>query len=133
MNTGKHKKGQVQEWLEWDEMVPSHSRSAHLLAEYIKLRRPAARKFRSRLPDRAAPMPAAALMRDPAPPIKTALRNSQAASWEHLQKMQRLVPLRAPFPYKPRQHLPQVAITRLRLFTSSAPRRRLRRGSPFRK
>jgi hypothetical protein len=133
MNTGKHKKGQVQEWLEGEEIVPSHSRSAHLLAAYIKLRRPAARKYQSRFPGRAAPRPAAALMRDPAPPIKTAPRHSQAASWEHLQKMQRLAPLRAPFPYKPKQHLPQGAVTRLRSLTSSAPPRRLRRGSPFRK
>jgi hypothetical protein len=126
MNPGKHKKGRIQEWLEGEgSLVPRHSQSTHLLAASIKLRRPVARTFRSYLPDRAVPGPEAA-------PLKTAVRHSQAASWEHLQRLQRLAPLRAPFPYKHKQYSPKVAVAHLRTLTSSAPRRRSRQGSPFR-
>lgn len=85
MNPGKHKKDYIQEWLEGEEQnpAPTRSRSAHLLASYVKLGRPGGRKFRPNLPEQPPAKPDPALLREPAPPCKPNEKHSQTASWEH--------------------------------------------------
>lgn len=125
MNLGKHKKGQVQKWLEDEEgLVPTRSRSAHVLAAYIKLPKPGGRKFRQNLPEQAQSKPEAALVREPAPPKKAGEKHSQAASREHLLKQERLTPLRAPFAQKGKPHSAQAPVGRPGPATAPPPRQR---------
>ena len=102
-NSEKHKKSLTGEWLEAeDNLVPTHSRSSHVLGSYIKIEKPAARKFRQPLPEQKPAKTETALVRDPAPPLKLPSNNSQSASWEHQRKLERLPKLRAPYQYKSR-------------------------------
>jgi len=98
-NVEKHKRNPLQEWMESEEgTTPSRSRSSHLLGEYVKIQKPAAKKVRTpaALNPKAAvpPKPDLALAREPATPAKTTAKQSQAASWDHLKKLERLPNLR---------------------------------------
>jgi hypothetical protein len=101
-NQGKHPKNPVVEWLEGEEgTVPASSRSSHVLNAYIKKSKSAAKKYRSA----AVAVPAKAdvlQLRDPGPAPKAEPKPSQAASWDHLRKLDRLTQLRAPYNYKGR-------------------------------
>ena len=102
-NSEKHKKSLSVEWLEAeDSLVPTHSRSSHVLGSYIKIGKPAARKFRQPLPEQKPATPDATLLRDPGQPVKLPSNSSQSASWEHQKKLERLPKLRAPYQYKNR-------------------------------
>jgi hypothetical protein len=99
-NQGKHPKNAVAEWLEGEEgTVPASSRSSHVVNAYIKKSKPAVRKYRAAAV--AAPVKAdAPQLRDPSPEPKAKAKPSQAASWDHLRKLDRLTQLRAPYSYK---------------------------------
>jgi hypothetical protein len=97
-NLEKHKKNNLQEWLEAEEStVPAQSRSSHVLGAYIKIPKAVSRKRRSKAPAGATAKTEPALMREPAPPAKLEDKHSQSSSPEHLRKLQRLPKLRAPF------------------------------------
>lgn len=98
-NPEKHKKNLALEWNnEEEDTFPTHSRSSHVLGPRLKVTKPAP----VRAPRRAEAPPAADVlaMREPGPPPKISLRNSQPASWDHLKKLERLPNLRAPYQYK---------------------------------
>ncbi len=103
-NQGKHKKNPIIEWIEEeDSTVPTKSRSAHVVDSYIKKSKVALKKARpAAVPQPASAAPDPALMREEAPPPKLEEKHSQAASWEHLKKLERLPQLRAPYQYKSR-------------------------------
>ena len=101
-NQEKHPKNPVAEWLEGEEgTVPASSRSSHLVNAYIKGSKSAVKKYRPA----AVAAPAKAdgpQLRDPGPKPKAETKPSQAASWDHLRKVDRLTQLRAPYSYKNR-------------------------------
>ncbi|HXG32701.1 MAG TPA: hypothetical protein VNJ11_05005 [Bryobacteraceae bacterium] len=96
-NPEKHKKNLVLTWEEEDSF-PTHSRSAHLLGPRVKVTKPVAVKGRSGNP--APPKADVLAMREPAPPARITIKQSQPASWDHLKKLERLPNLRAPYQYK---------------------------------
>jgi hypothetical protein len=99
MNLEKYRrKNQAEELKEGEEnVVPMHARSARVLGAYVKIGKPASRKFRSQAPP---PPPAESpieLMREPgAVPKASAVKRSQASSWDHLHKQEHQLQLRAP-------------------------------------
>ncbi|MDW8355078.1 MAG: hypothetical protein RMK57_11160 [Bryobacterales bacterium] len=98
-NPEKHKKNLALEWNnEEEDTFPTHSRSAHLLGPRVKVTKPAPVKGPRR--NQTSSQPDVLAMREPGPPPKVSLRHSQAASWEHLKKLERLPNLRAPYQYK---------------------------------
>jgi hypothetical protein len=101
-NQEKHLKNPVVEWLEGEEgTVPASSRSSHVVNGYIKKSKSAAKKYRPAAV--AAPAKAdAPQLRDPGPQPKAEAKSSQAASWDHLRRVDRLTQLRAPYSYKGR-------------------------------
>ena len=102
-NLEKHKKNPILEWLEAEEStLPTHSRSTHVLGSYIKIPKPASKKFRQSAPNHKAPKPDLALARESAPPPKITGKTSQLASFEHQRRLERLPKLRAPYQYKSR-------------------------------
>ncbi|MFB3779304.1 MAG: hypothetical protein ACE141_16925 [Bryobacteraceae bacterium] len=101
-NQGKHKKSPVLEWLEGEEgNAPTKSRGSHVVDSYIKKGKVALKRLRAAAAD-ATPRMEPALLREPGPPAKTVAKSSQAASWEHQRKVERLSQLRAPYPFRDR-------------------------------
>ena len=101
-NQGKHKKNPVLEWMEGEDgTVPTKSRSSHVVDSYIKKGKIALKKFRAVVTG-GAPKVEPALLREPGPPPNIETRHSQAASWEHQRRLERLAQLRAPYQYKGR-------------------------------
>ena len=101
-NQGKHTKNPVTDWLEEDEStVPTKSRGSHIVDSYIKKGKALLRKFRAPATSAASPKADTLSLRDPAPP-KPDPKPSQAASWEHQKRVERLSQLRAPYQYKGR-------------------------------
>jgi len=96
----KHKRSLIQEWLgSEEETVPAHARGIDTQETRVKIRKPrVAGKLRLARSSPPAPRLEPALVREPAPPSKTAERNSQASSREHLLKLERLPQLRAAYP-----------------------------------
>jgi hypothetical protein len=102
-NQGKHKKSPVVEWLEGEEgNTPTKSRGSHVVDSYIKKSKVTLKKLRTAAAIGSVPKVEPALLREPGPPAKAASRPSQAASWGHQRKVERLAQLRAPFQYKDR-------------------------------
>jgi hypothetical protein len=103
MNLEKHNKNLAQEWLEGEEsLVPSCSRSVHVLSAYIKIHRPKVRRrpliFKPSLPARPRVLDPNE-MRDPARNTVIRVHHSPSGSWEHLQKLKHLGRMRASFEY----------------------------------
>ncbi len=101
-NQGKHWKNPVSEWMDGeDSTVPTKSRGSHVVDSYIKKSKVTLKKFRATAagpPEKLEP----ALLREPGPPSRTESKPSQAASWAHQRRLERLVQLRAPYQYKGR-------------------------------
>jgi len=102
-NLEKHRKNPVFEWMEAEESnVPTHSRSSRVLGSYIKIEKPAPRKFRPSVTGQPPAKPDESVLREPGPAPKLASKNSQLASREHQRRLERLSNLRAPYQYKSR-------------------------------
>ena len=102
-NLEKHKKNPALEWMEAEENnVPTHSRSSRVLGSYIKIGKPAPKKFRSAAAEPPPAKPDESMLREPGPAPKLTSKNSQLGSWEHQRKLERLPKLRAPYQYKNR-------------------------------
>ena len=98
-NLEKHKKNLNLGWLEGeDNLVPTHSRSSKVLGSYLKIPKPPERKPRPNPAVRAEVKPEPPMMREPSLPLKAEEKHSQASSWEHLKRVDRLSKLRAPYP-----------------------------------
>ena len=98
-NLEKHKKKPELEWLEAEESdVPASPRSQHVLGAYVKIPKLVSRKGKVVLPPQAQPKPDVSLVREAAPPPRSAPKPSQTTSWEHLKRLERLPQLRAPYP-----------------------------------
>ena len=101
-NQGKHRKNPVMEWLAEDEStVPTKSRGSHVVDSYINKGKAILRKFRAPATGAASQKADTLSLRDPAP-TKPDPKPSQAASWEHQKRVERLSQLRAPYQYKGR-------------------------------
>ena len=101
-NQGKHRKNPVMEWLDEDaNTVPTKSRGSHVVDSYIKKGKAILKKFRTPVTVASSQKGDALSLRDPAPP-KPEIKPSQAASWEHQKRVERLSQLRAPYQYKSR-------------------------------
>lgn len=97
-NQGKHSRNPVLEWMEGEEgTTPTKSRGSHVVDRYVKKAKPTLKKARKPAAAAAAPKPEPALIREAAPPAKADAKASQAASWEHQRKLERLSQLRAPY------------------------------------
>lgn len=98
MNLEKYRKNRAEELTgDEDELVPTHARSARVLGSYVKINKPATRKFRSQAPPPAPAESKAELMREPGTIAKLSPgKRSQAASWDHLHKQEHQAQLRAP-------------------------------------
>ena len=102
-NQGKHKKNPLVDWMEGeDSTVPTKSRSSHIVDTYIKKSKVAVKKFRRVAAAQLAQKTEAALVREPGPSPKLEANTSQAASWEHQKRVERLPQLRAPYQYRGR-------------------------------
>ncbi|HSW48924.1 MAG TPA: hypothetical protein VLH09_02060 [Bryobacteraceae bacterium] len=102
-NQGKHSRNPVSEWMEGEEgNTPTKSRGSHVVDSYVKKSKPTLKKARKAAVAVAVPKPEPALMREPAPRTKPEVKPSQAASWEHQRKVERLSQLRAPYSYRNR-------------------------------
>ncbi|MCC7176357.1 MAG: hypothetical protein IT159_14290 [Bryobacterales bacterium] len=96
-NQGKHPKDPIQEWILGEEGdVPTSTRGAHVVGGYIKRGKPALKKARKPAAPETPAKPEPALIRESSPPHKTEAKPSQAASWEHQRRLERLSQLRAP-------------------------------------
>ncbi len=97
-NLEKHKKNPLLEYLDGEEStVPAQPRSSHVLGAYIKIPKASVSgKIRPPVAGEPERKVEPALVRDPAPPAKLEEKRSQANSWEHLRKTDRLANLRAP-------------------------------------
>jgi len=101
-NLEKHKTNPLQEWLA-DELseIPAQPRGSRVLGTHLKKPKAAVSpKFRPVVGSQPEPKLEPALVRDPAPPLKSEEKHSQASSREHLLKSERLPKLRAPITYK---------------------------------
>ena len=100
-NRGKHSRSPLTDWLAGEDgTMPTKSRGAHVVDLYVKKGKATVKKFRPRGAPAAEAKPEAALVRDPALPVKGESKPSPAASWDHLRRMERLPQLRAPYGYK---------------------------------
>ena len=104
----KHKKNLIQEWMEAEESsVPARPRGSDQAESREKIRKPpVAGKARLLRPSPPAAKPEPALIREPAAAPRTQEKHSQAASREHLLKLERLSQLRAPFSFRSRKPAP---------------------------
>ena len=102
-NQGKHKKSPVLEWMEGEDgSAPTKSRGSHVVDAYIKKTRVTLKKSRAAAAPSVPQKVEAALLRESGPSTKAGSKPSQAASWEHQRKVERLARLRAPYQYKGR-------------------------------
>ena len=102
-NQGKHKKSPVMECMEGEDgNVPTKSRGSHVVDTYIKKTKPALKRARKPAAAAVPQKPEPALMREAAVPLKPDSKPSQAASWEHQRRVERLSQLRAPYSYRNR-------------------------------
>ncbi len=100
-NQGKHKKHPMLDWMEGeDSTVPTQSRSSHVVNSYIKRSKTAVKKFRRAAAAQSPQKLEPALVREPGPAVKPEMKSSQAASWEHQKRLERLAQLRAPYQYR---------------------------------
>ena len=110
MNSEKHKKDLLQQWLQGEEALePTRQRNSHLLASYVKIPRASSGK------STGSSFPAGSSQ--PVPLDNTAMREPgrsgipdqaqpQKASWDHLQKLKHLGRMRASFEYRTNQRPP---------------------------
>ncbi len=124
-NAQKHRKNLIQEWLVADEEVlPARARGYDVQEPGVKIRKPVLRgRFRQASPVQPSARPEPALVREPAPPVRLADKQSQPSSRDHLLKLERLPQLRAPS-YRSRKPAP----TGIRRPTSAAARASARRA-----
>jgi hypothetical protein len=102
-NQGRHKKSPVLEWLEGEEgNAPTKSRGSHVVDSYIKKSKVALKRPRAAAAPSAPQKVEPAQLREPGPPARAVAKPSQAASWEHQRKVERLAQLRAPHHYRSR-------------------------------